>query len=314
MTLDRRDAGLAALALALPLLALVASLPQRPLILGVINNFAHAPVFGAFAVIVALLIGRHSRLPAYARYGLAFASAVAAGGVIELVQPSLGRGAEWRDLANDAFGAIAGLALQLAFTIGPTRRRVLAALAACAAAAPVTWPVAEAALAYGARHHRFPTILQDRDWRDRYFVRPSGVEITREALPAEWARGGDMPALRIRITGGRWPGITHAEPHPDWSAYSRILLDLTNAGSRPLALTLRVHDRRHDNRAADRFNRTFELPARQRTVLAIALEEVALAPKGRGLDLSRIAGVILFSTGDPAEIGREYYLTRVWLE
>ncbi|MFN3207753.1 MAG: VanZ family protein [Roseovarius sp.] len=33
------------------------------------------------------------------------------GGIIELVQPSVGRGAEWLDLAADALGVAAGLAL-----------------------------------------------------------------------------------------------------------------------------------------------------------------------------------------------------------
>jgi hypothetical protein len=46
----------------------------------------------------------------------------------------------------------------------------------------------------------------------------------------------------------------------------------------------------------------------------VPLREIAEAPDGRMLDLSSVAGLILFTSGEPADVGREYYVTRVWLE
>lgn len=310
----RGDVPLLALGLALPSLALVARLPSHPLIIGVLNNFAHAPVFGAFAVVVLVLLRRHTSLPALAVYFVAFLLALAAGGAVELVQPLLGRAAELRDLRNDALGALAGLALHGAIVDGSARRRVPTVAVAIAAAMPAVWPVAEASQAYLVRLLRFPVIVQGLASGEQYFIQVQGAAVVPEVLPAAWARPEDPESLHIRIASGSWPGIHHLEPQPDWSGYSLLKLDLTNPDDRPLNLTLRVHDRAHDNRASDRFNRSFDLKPRIRAVLSIPLREIAEAPIGRTLDLSRVAGLILFTSGDPLEIGREYYVTRIWLE
>jgi hypothetical protein len=92
------------------------------------------------------------------------------------------------------------------------------------------------------------------------------------------------------------------------------VIDITNPDKRPLALTLRVHDLAHDNQASDRFNRNLLLAGSRRQILVTELDEIERAPVGRQIDLSRIAGVIVFGGGDPASIGRRYYLTRIWLE
>lgn len=245
---------------------------------------------------------------------MAFLAAVAAGGVIEVIQPQLGRTAEWRDLRSDAIGAVAGLAIHAATIGGADWRRWLAITVATAVAVPVVWPVAHATLAYLVRMSRFPVIFEGASHADGYFIHVQNASSHPELLPAAWARSGDTPSLRVRIAGGPWPGIRHLEPSPDWSGYSLLKLDLTNADELPLTLTLRIHDRAHDNRAADRFNRSFELAPRSRIVWAVPLREIAEAPDGRVLDLSRVAGLILFSSGDSEEIGREYYVTRIWLD
>lgn len=310
MTAGRRAAFLGTLVIALPALALVAKFPPHPQILAVLNNAAHAPVFGALAVAWLLLLREVSPLGEWHRFAVAFLATVATGGLIELIQPAIGRGAEWVDLLNDALGAITGLALAAAFI----SRRLPMLLIALVAAAPVLWPVAEASIAYATRAWEFPTVLGGDTRADRFFVRTHGVKWEPSMLPPQWSQAGDPLSLRIQIVGGNWPGITHNEPQPDWSDYSKLMLDITNPESRPLRLTLRVHDRLHDNRAGDRFNRTIILAAARRSVLVIPLLEIASAPEGRSLDLSRVAGVILFGEGNPEMIDRRFYLTRIWLE
>ncbi len=310
MSESRRTVFLGTLVVALPALALVAQMPPHPQILAVLNNAAHAPVFGALAVVWLLLLREVSALGEWHRFAFALVATAATGGLIELIQPAIGRGAEWVDLLNDTLGAIAGLALAAALSC----RRRWAALIAVVAAAPVLWPVAEASIAYAVRAWEFPTVLGGDTRADRYFVRASNVKSEPAMLPPQWSRSGDAPSLRIQIVGGNWPGITHSEPQPDWHGYQRLLLDITNPDPRPLVLTLRVHDRAHDNRAGDRFNRTFTLPGARRQTFAFPLEEVMQAPGSREMDLSRIAGLIIFSDGSPEVIDRRFYLTRIWLE
>lgn len=310
MTEGRRAAFLCILVVALPALALVAKMPAHPQILAVLNNAAHAPVFGALAVVLLLLLRLVTSLGEWQRYAAACVLAVAIGGLIELIQPALGRGAEWVDLRNDALGAIAALAL--AASLAPPKRWPL--LIAAAALAQVLWPVFEASIAYASRAREFSMLLGDDSRADRYFIRTRGVETVPAALPPPWNRAGDPRSLKIQVVGGPWPSVTHSEPYPDWRGYSRLMLDLTNPESRPLMLTVRVHDREHDNRGSDRFNRSFELTAAERQTIVIPLAEIELAPDGRRLDLARVAGLILFCGADPALIGRQYYVTRVWLE
>lgn len=306
-----RSALLLILALALPALALVASLPEYPMILGVLNNAAHAPVFGAQAVVLLLLIQQRAAWPAWIGYGSAFMLAIATGAAIELIQPALGRGAELADLRTDALGAAGGLALVAIFS---AQRRWLGVMVLAVTAGAVLWPVAEASLAYWQRMHQFPALLEMSSQSDWYFIRSSGLEVATGALPDRWRRNEDPPSLRLRITGRHWPGVTHAEPEPDWRGYSRLMMDLTNPDERPLTLTVRVHDRSHDNRKSDRFNETFTLPPGTRSVHTFPLAAIAQAPADRVLDLSAIAGLILFGGNEPDLAGREFYLTRIWLE
>ena len=160
---SRGTALLGILVVALPALALTVKLPSHPQLLGVLNNAAHAPVFGLLAVVLFKLFERIKALDSWRRYIAAFMIAVAIGGLVELIQPTFGRGAETGDLINDALGAIGALALY-AFI---QERKRLALLIAFAALAPVLWPVADAGVAYALRARTFPTLLGGMTWPDR---------------------------------------------------------------------------------------------------------------------------------------------------
>jgi VanZ family protein len=306
----RRTALLGVLVAALPALALVARLPAHPQILAVLNNAAHAPVFGALAIVWFFLLDRSHPSSPWRRYVVAFALTIAIGGLVEVIQPRFGRGAELLDLLNDTLGAAVALAL-VAYV---RSRRILYLLIAIALLVPVVQPVAQAAIAYASRADSFPVLFGESARADRYFIRTSGVEAVHSALPLAFSRPGDPQSLKIRIQGERWPGVTHSEPFPDWQHHSRLMVDLTNPDSLPLTLTLRIHDLAHNNCVRDRFNRTFTLAAEQRSVLAIPLSDIASAPEGRALDLSQVAGIILFGEGSPQQVGHEFYITRIWLE
>ena len=82
---SRRTAFLGILIVALPALALVFKLPSHPQIFVVLNNAAHAPVFGAQAIALFCLLRRFPAKANWRRYAAALVLAIAAGGVIEIV-------------------------------------------------------------------------------------------------------------------------------------------------------------------------------------------------------------------------------------
>jgi len=310
MTDGRRAALLATLVVALLCIALVARFPSHLLIFAELNNAAHAPVFGAMAIVWLHILRRYSALVRWPRYLAAFALSVAIGGLIELIQPALGRGAEILDLVNDALGAIAGLAI--AATIESRRKWIL--LLGAAALVPVLWPIGVAAMAYRSRSHEFPTLIGNYTPADRYFIYSSGVNFGPAVLPVQWRRSADPLSLKIHIHGMNFPRITHREPQADWRGYERLMLDITNPGIRPLTLTLSVHERGPKNRTLHRFRQTFTISASARRVVSIPLADIAASPGDRDMDMSRIATVILFGKNGAELAGREYYLTRLWLE
>jgi len=300
-----------ALALLLPALALVVPMPAQPMIFGVLSNAAHAPVFGAFAIVLVHLARYYARWPARFDYHVVFLLTVIAGGAIELIQLAYGRDAELADIGTDALGAIGGLAIIAWFH---SRHRRLAAFLLVSASMAIFWPVVEAALAYRERFSQVPSILEITSRFDWYFISTSGAHVSTTLLPGPWRCEGDPESVRMQFIRGRWPVLAIVEPLPDWRGYISLKVDLTNPDPQRLRLTLRVHDRVHDNQASDRFNRPFTLAGGERTVLVIPISEIARAPVDRPMDLSRIAGVMLFAEVDPRFADREIYVTRIWLE
>lgn len=310
MRTGQSPAVLFALLLILPALALVTSLPSHPMIFGVLSNAAHAPVFGAFAIVALILLRRYTRSSSR-QYVSAFVITVVVGGLIELIQPVLGRDGELADVGTDALGAVGGLAIDAFLR---SQRRWLPAIVLVIAAMAASWPIVEASLAYWERSSQAPAILEISSRFDWYFIWTRGVRVSTAILPEPWRRAGDPESVRLQFTQGRWRVLGHGEPFPDWRGYTRLMIDLTNPGPAPLRLTLRVHDRAHDSQATDRFNRQFTLAGGKRTVLATPISEIARAPDARRIELSRIAGVMIFAGGNPGLANREFYVTRIWLE
>ncbi len=309
-------------AAALIWLVLGVSLPSTPKILGVLNNAAHAPVFGAFALIVLRLI-RLYRSSATARasdYGLAFAVAIGAGGLVEIAQAFIDRESSLADLGTDALGAGCALGIAAAFDrqLWPSRIRIAGRFAAAALGVYcglwALFPVGQAVVAYLDRTTAFPVLTRFSSPRDLYFIRSGTAHLSLQPLPARWARPGDDLSVRIDFTAPLWPGVSHNEPAPDWRGFSALALDVTNPEESPLRLTVRVHDATHDQRHADRFNRTFEVMPASREFLQIPIKDIVAGPVDRPLDLARIAGIVVFESSRAALIGRHFYLTRIWLE
>ena len=102
----------------------------------------------------------------------------------------------------------------------------------------------------------------------------------------------------IELLPAIYPGVSVDEPYPDWRSYQYLELTLYSSSPEPFELTLRIHDRLHDQSHTDRYNRTLAIrPGTNR--FRIPLTEVSNGPIERPLKLGDIAGVMLFALDPP---------------
>lgn len=279
-----------------------------------LHDSAHAPVFACLTILLLLASTRHrSQRLAIKDYIVAFVLAVALGFATEVVQRLTGGDASWLDLRSDTIGALAACGLFAAFDrrVESWQRAALAA-AALALLAVHTMQFARVGIAYVHRDRDFPTVFDASNRRAQLFVVATSARIAYSTLPPALANRPFEPSLRVTMVRGDWPGVAIEEPHPDWSRYAQLKLDLANPQAQPLALNLRVLDRAHNWQTDDRFNRTVHIAANARTVVSIPIADIERAPRQRRLDTRAIADLRLFTETAPA--GRVFYVTRIWLE
>jgi hypothetical protein len=284
-----------------------------------LHNCAHGPIFGGVGLLLLGVLWTRpvsASLPAARQYAIAFSAAVALGMLSELAQIPAGRDASIMDAANDVLGVAAFLAL---FAVVDPRlraqapgRRATALVIALAMLAVLAAPMVRAAIKYQQRDRRFPVLADFSQEYNRYFIEQRLARFEPVRLKGLWAVQPEESAMRVSFLAEPYPGLELIEPLPDWSGYSKLALDLTNPTESELDLMLRVHDTRHTGEYSDRFNKPLRLPAMSRAVIRVPLAEIASGPASRSLDLTQVAGLIVFRQA-PSPAG-EMYLSRLWLE
>jgi VanZ family protein len=281
------------------------------------HDFAHAPVFGCVSVLLLVWLRgfrptRDHRL--ITQYAVAIAGGAGLGLATEIAQAFAGRDASWVDLRSDVLGSIAFAAMFALIDARIDRRSLSRTLCALGVILMIvhSLPFVQTLLAYVRRNQEFPTLFEARDSTPDAFIGRLRSEFAYEPLPPLFATTQNEQALHIRFTNGPWLGMYVDEPRPDWSGYQTLAVDLTNPSDAPLHMVIRVHDRAHNYRFEDRFNRAFRVPAATRMTLLIPLAEIESAPDGRKLDLCEIAQIILFTAERNA--GRDLYVSRIWLQ
>ena len=319
-TLAQRELLLGGAAVALVALVLTTALPPRPHYLALLNDAGHAPVFGALAWLLLLLLG--ARCPDWspaARFLAAFAGAVLAGAAVEVLQMFLDRDASLGDWLMDAAGALGTLCAVGLWRSRQDRQRSAARGAVLltglvASTAIVAAPLVAGAQAYARRGAQFPVLASFERASDLHFVAPIGADIERIALPPDFTAGTDEAALKVTFVDQSYPGVQIWEPAPDWQGFRTLNIDVVNPGDDPLPLGVRVHDADHDQRYEDRFNLAVVIPPATRQQLSVPLTDIASGPRERRLDIGRVAMIAVFEGSGSAEVGRALYLRRIWLD
>lgn len=259
-----------------------------------LQKLAHPVTFGAIALLL-LTLPRGEPPRRFGSYVVAFVLTVICGAGTEVAQAFVARDPSILDVLRDALGASTALALFATLLPGIDAQgrhaRVMGAIFTCVGFAIMVTPISICLAAYAHRDLRFPTLLEACSPLDRYFLSGGNAKAVPSIGPTASPCGR---VLRVELGTVPHAGITLDEPYPDWRMAHTLVLDLRNPGELDLSLVVRVHDRAHNYHFQDRFNREFTLRAHAQLEMAIPVTEIEHAPASRLMDLSRIAGIIVF--------------------
>jgi hypothetical protein len=226
----------------------------------------------------------------------------------ELAQIPTGRDANLGDLFRDSAGIVAGVSAATAVLV-PARWRIGPAAVALAALATGLGEPSAPLLARVAAQARFPVLMDFDSALDTPLIQRMSAKVELVPAPPGWPKPGKV--ARIEPRGNwRYEGISFFGLPGDWSGYGEVEFLLAAEDDVRLNLTVRVHDRDHDNQYADRFNRTFDV-GREPVRVSIPLAEIRDAPSTRKLDLRNIQDFTVFAT---APYESAFYLDELHLK
>ena len=240
--------------------------------------------------------------------GLAFC--IVAGAGSEWLQSLTGGDASLDDFLRDVVGGLLALSwiVPSVKTISRGVRRtarVLSALFLLVACLPLAAALGDEAIARA----RFP-VLSDFETP---FELSRWEGDARFSVDSATARHGKA-SLRVDMDTSLYSGVFLSYFPGNWKGYRFLVLDVLNPSPEVLEITIRIHDRRHEEgeqRYQDRSNTSHRLPAGWNEI-RIGLGDVSRAPEGRTMDLGEIRGVGLFAVKLPRP--RTIYLDHVRLE
>lgn len=256
-------------------------------ILDEIFEFGHLPLFGLISLGFAVIFNRNQTQAKARPFIYAWVITVLLGIVTEVIQIiTPGRFFEIRDILFDAIGA--GCFLTLAYPFPGKRIRLKAAALTVIIAGTI--PVFLAAGDEITMRNSFPLLgsFESRLEMDRWCAKDSKI-----SRSASHATHGEY-SLEATLLPGEYPGISLNYFKRDWRKYDRLSFDTYLIGESSLRITVRIHDRDHNDEYSDRFNKSFVLNPCSNTVV-IDLKEVMDAPKRRKMDMGNIVNICIFS-------------------
>ncbi len=171
------------------------------------------------------------------------------------------------------------------------------------------YPLARAVYDESAARRQFP-VLADFETPFECDRWENAEQLRREQ---EYVRHGSW-AARLQLTTATYSGVALFRFPRDWRDYRILHFSVYNPGQTPLQLNSRIHDTHHGKLGMDfedRFNKAFILVPGWND-LAISLDQVKTAPRGRAMDMEHIEGFGLFVARQPRP--QVIYLDHIYLD
>ncbi len=300
----------------------IGELPDHTRLWREILNAGHIPLFGILALAMLRL---STELLAkeiqnrYVHYVTALTAAAVIGAGAELLQIFLPRDADVVDFAKNVAGAACFLAIQstrdarltsswkAANAVSRTLLLSVSTLVLIAALAPLLiW-----AAAYLQRSYAFPQIVSFDSYLSRLFVEAQDAELQITKPPQDWHTAHAERVGRLNSGVGQYPGLWVNEPYPDWASYRFLRMGVYSEMGNPIQLTIRIHDRLHNDTYEDRFNESLTVRPGANSI-QIPIERIRSAPEGRELDLENVAAIGIFAV-KPQSV-YTINIDRIWVE
>ena len=273
-------------------------------------NLGHIPFF----YLLTLLLIRWPRLQGHSRpvaWGMVLALTFLGGVGIEVLQYAANRDPGWLDVGRNMAGVLTALAFTSVAKFRVNRPyRVPIRAVTLLILIGLSGPFLKALVDEITARQQFPVLS---DFSTPFELDRWEGPSDRTLVNAVHGRAGRQ--MKIDLQPGLYPGAGMKYLPVDWRDYQTLNLDLYSAGMKPLRLTLRVHDWRHQNvqpayQFDDRYNYSIMLqPGWNR--LSYSLQAIKNAPKDRPMDMARIADVSFFITRLRAPV--TLYLDRIYL-
>jgi hypothetical protein len=256
-----------------------------------LENAAHAPVFGIASLVLLSTLKGDRKM----RYLLAWAGAVVLGAAVEGLQAVEGRDAETLDVLRDGAGAASFLLAHWTLQGGSAARGLRWTLRTLAAGVLVLvfTPPALTGAAIAARYVRFPLIEDFESRWTRRLCSAGAVRFDVVEAPGGFRKPGGNRVARIAFEPAEYSGWGIQGPFPDWSGHRELAFEVYSELPEPVRMTLRIHDRRHNQEYRDRYNMEFVIQPGI-TQIRVPLAQVKAAPAGRQMDLAAIDGIGMF--------------------
>ncbi len=266
-----------------------------------------------FALLV-LLFSRWSlfmRLPLLWCWVLLIGLTLISGFVVELLQYGTARRADLMDVSRDLCGALLMLAFHPAFV--DHSKVLLKRLLQIIVGAFLIYhllPVFIAITDETIAREQFPVLS---DFSTPFELDRWKGNGKREVVEGYAGKPGKQ--MKISLQPNRYAGVGMEYMPADWSSYRFVNLDIYSEYEKPLSLTVRVHDDRHQTVEPsylfnDRFNKRFQI-VKGWNKIRIDLAEVKQAPHKRAMDMQNIADISFFLSS--VKSAKTLYLDRVYL-
>ncbi len=256
-------------------------------------DLGHILFFAVLSCLLDLYLARRYRyFSAWFRFALIFSAVFVCGLAVELLQTGNGnRTPSLLDMLRNQLGCLFAYAflLRQGLRSEPWRRlfRVTVLLLMLLA----VWPFVRALVDEHLAGRQFP-VLSDFETP---FERNRWVN-DRQMRPEKALVRHGAKAMRVRLSTAKYSGVSlFYFPH-DWRGYQWLRFSVYNPQPVPLVLNSRIHDalhKEHGNGFHDRFNQQFDLQPGWND-LAVSLEKVEQAPRGRRMDMEHVEGFGLF--------------------
>ena len=257
-------------------------------------NSGHVILFAVIAYFLFFRLYATGRFSGVVTTGLVvLVTGMLLGLMIEGLQGVMHRESSVDDLYRDFFGIVGGLGLASVRCQKIRHNRIWLIIFSVAVLLSGISPLFQISWHYLQRNKAFPIIVQfDEGWSSSF------VRFNKAALlgPVADPVGDENTELyRIRFDPAKYPGVSVLESEEGWIVYDRLHIKVFSDNKEDVDLTVRIHDKAHDQNYDDRFNQSYVVSPGINEI-SIDLMRVRKAPVGREMDMANIAGIQLFLT------------------